>query len=72
MKQMDKQLTEKLLTANQVAEILGLKKTTIYNWITTKKLPFPVVHIGNGRLKRVRFKQSDLRAWMDGLTGENT
>ncbi len=40
----------KLLTPDQVAELLGVEKSTIYNWTHTKFIP----HIKVGRLLRLR------------------
>jgi excisionase family DNA binding protein len=45
---------EKLLSVNQLASILGLKKPTIYEWVRDNKIPF--VKLG----KRVLFKPSDI------------
>ncbi len=45
---------EKLLSVNQLAGILGLKKTTIYEWVSNRKVPF--IKLG----KRVLFHPSDI------------
>ena len=45
---------EKLLNVNQLADILGLKKITIYEWVRSNKIPF--VKLG----KRVLFQPSDI------------
>jgi len=33
-------MSEKLLTAKEVAEILGLKLPTLYDWVYHKKIPY--------------------------------
>jgi len=45
---------EKLLSVNQLADILGLKKITIYEWVRSNRIPF--VKLG----KRVLFQPSDI------------
>ena len=49
----------KLLTAEQVADILTIPKVSVYELCRTKRLP----HIRVGRL--VRIPEEDLRAWID-------
>ena len=50
---------EKLLTPDQIATLLEVKKSTIYNWTHTGYIP----HIKLGKL--VRFKKSDILKWLD-------
>jgi len=50
---------EKLLTVNQVADLLGVKTSTIYQW--THEGFIPHVKIGN----RVRFKVSQIEKWLE-------
>ena len=33
-------MAEKLLTAKEVAEILGLKLSTLYDWVYQRKIPY--------------------------------
>jgi excisionase family DNA binding protein len=49
---------EKLLNVNQLADILGLKKITIYEWVRSNKIPF--VKLG----KRVLFQPSDVEEFI--------
>ena len=42
----------------EAAEFLGIKKSTLYEWIVQKKVP----HYKVGRL--VKFKREDLEAWL--------
>ena len=51
---------ERLLTINQLAEILQVKKNTIYSWIFTKRIPHVKI---NGAL---RFKEKEISKWIDG------
>ncbi len=45
---------EKLLNVNQLADILGLKKITVYEWVRSNRIPF--IKLG----KRVLFHPSDI------------
>ena len=50
---------EELLTIDEVSQILKLTKSTIYQFISTKKIPY--VKLGS---RSVRFCQSDIQAWL--------
>lgn len=50
---------EKLLTAEEIAELLQVKVSTIRDWTHTNFIP----HIKFGRL--VRFKESDINEWLE-------
>ena len=49
----------KLLTPQQIAEILGVKPSTIYQWTHQWYIP----HVKLGRL--VRFKEAEVTSWID-------
>jgi len=49
---------ESLLTIDEVARSLGVKKTTLYTWVYRHQIPSQKV----GRL--LRFRQSDLEIWL--------
>ncbi len=49
---------EKLLSVNQLSDILGLKKITIYEWVRDNKIPF--VKLG----KRVLFHPHDVEEFI--------
>ncbi len=49
---------EKLLSVNQLSEILGLKRITIYEWIRDNKIPF--IRLG----KRVLFHPLDVEEFI--------
>jgi len=49
---------EKLLTIEQLSELLQVKQATIYQWTHTGFIP----HIKIGRL--VRFRESDVLEWL--------
>jgi excisionase family DNA binding protein len=53
-------LSERLLTARQVGEILGFTPATIVDWYEAGKLPFGYKLGG-----RLRFRLSDLEAWLE-------
>jgi len=50
---------DKLLTINQLSELLQVKKNTIYSWTFTRKIPFVKI---NGAL---RFKEKVISRWID-------
>ncbi len=49
---------DKLLNVSQLADILGLKKITIYEWVRNNKIPF--IKLG----KRVLFHPSDVEEFI--------
>ena len=57
---------KKLLTAEEVAEFLTLKPSTIFSWVNQRKIPF--IKFGNGKSARVRFNPSILNTWINDLS----
>ncbi|MBW1854754.1 MAG: helix-turn-helix domain-containing protein [Deltaproteobacteria bacterium] len=55
---------EKLLTINQLSELLQIKKSTIYCWTFSKRIPYVKLH---GTL---RFRQKDISKWLDDKVEE--
>ena len=49
---------EKLLTIDELAEVLSVKKSTIYQWVHIGLVP----HIKVGRL--LRFKEESIQKWL--------
>ncbi len=49
---------EKLLTMDELAEILSVKRSTIYRWTHLKLIPYVKV----GRLNR--FREKDIQKWL--------
>jgi len=50
---------DKLLTPQQIADILGVKPSTIYQWTHQGFIP----HVKVGRL--VRFREKDVTEWLE-------
>ena len=50
---------EKLLTAKQVAELLEVKVSTVYDWVSRSVIPY----VKLGRL--IRFKKPDVFRWVE-------
>jgi len=50
----------RLLTIEEVAEMLNLKRCTIYKYTSNKEIPF--IKFGN----RVMFDSEDLQHWING------
>lgn len=51
-----------LLNVEEVSQLTGLAKGTIYHWISQKRIP--VVRLSP---RCVRFRRCDLEAWLAGL-----
>jgi len=49
---------DKLLTIDELAEVLSAKKSTIYQWVHLGLIP----HIKVGRL--LRFRERDIEKWL--------
>ena len=55
----------KLLTAKEVAEIIGCSEKTIYNWHQTGYAGFPAgIKFGKGRKSLLRFKLEKIVEWI--------
>ncbi|NIM11285.1 MAG: helix-turn-helix domain-containing protein [Candidatus Aminicenantes bacterium] len=52
-----------LLTAEKVAEVLGVKPSTIMKWVYEKKIPF--VKFGEGKKSIVMFNPKRLNRWVE-------
>jgi excisionase family DNA binding protein len=52
-------IMDRLLTIDQVSELLQVKKNTIYSWTFTRKIPYVKI---NGAL---RFKEKAISRWVD-------
>ena len=55
---------KQLLDMNEASQFLGIRKSTLYEWVIQKKLPFVKV----GRL--TKFKKEALDAWLEQRTHE--
>jgi len=49
---------EKLLTIDELAKVLSVKKSTIYQWVHLELIP----HMKVGRL--LRFREEDIQKWL--------
>ena len=54
----------KLMSVDEAADFLGLRKSTIYKYVMVRKIPF--FKLGN----RTLFKEQQLLAWLDGFAVE--
>lgn len=52
-------MRDKLLTPEEIADYLGVKKSTIYQWTHQEFIP----HVKVGRF--VRFKMSQVEKWLE-------
>ena len=51
-----------LLNVHETASMLGVKVSTIYQWVHLRKIPF--IKLGGS----VRFRSSDIEQWIEGKT----
>lgn len=56
--------SEKFLTVIDVASLLSVRPSTVYQWASSGKIP----HYRLGRI--VRFRRKDLEAWVEGFKKE--
>ena len=55
---------EPLLTAEQVAEMLNVQRSTVYEWARMDYIPH--IRLGTGKKKPlVRFSQSEIQKWIE-------
>ncbi len=63
----------RLLTSDEVTEILGIKKSTLKKWVQEKRIPY-VKFIsntnGSGQKSPVRFSGKRLNQWVEELSIE--
>lgn len=53
-------LSEPLMTATQVAQLLGVPRSSIYEYARREHNPLPAIEIGRHR----RFLRSDIEEWL--------
>ena len=58
-------LDEPLLTAGQVAELLAIPRSTVYEYARRRHRPLPSIEVGRHR----RFYRTDVEAWLAHLRG---
>jgi excisionase family DNA binding protein len=58
-------LAEPLLTAAQVAELLAVPRSSVYEYARRQTNPLPSIGVGRHR----RFYRSDVAAWLAGQRG---
>ena len=59
----DAALNEPLLTAAQVAELLSVPTSSVYEYARRRHAPLPSISIGKHR----RFYRGDVEAWLQDL-----
>jgi len=52
--------SDNLLTRQQAAEYLGLRRQTLAAWASTGRYGLPFIRVG----RKVRYRQSDLDRWL--------
>jgi excisionase family DNA binding protein len=58
-----------LLSAEETAEVLGVKPSTIKKWVHERRIPFiKFTSDGSGQKSIVKFNPKRLNQWLDGLS----
>jgi excisionase family DNA binding protein len=53
----------RLLSADEVAEVLGVKPKTIFSWVAQNRIPY--IKLGEGRKSLVKFSPKRLKKWLE-------
>jgi excisionase family DNA binding protein len=53
----------RLMSADEVAEVLGVKPRTISSWVTQNRIPY--IKLGEGRKSLVKFNPNRLNQWIE-------
>jgi excisionase family DNA binding protein len=56
-------LDEPLLTAEQVADLLAIPRSSVYEYARRRNEPMPSIRVGRHR----RFHRTDIERWLTGL-----
>ena len=54
---------DELLTSREVQELLKIGRTKL--WELTREILFPAYRVGKGKKSSLRYKRSELLAWLD-------
>ncbi len=55
----------KLLTAKEVADMIGCSAKTVYSWAETGYTEIPAIKIGQGRKSLLRFDPDEIHQWLE-------
>lgn len=67
---MQEQIQERLIDYSEAMKICGLKsRSTLYEWVQAGKFPAPV-KLGSGPKSPVKFKYSEIMAYIDALPSQ--
>ncbi len=58
----------RLLSADEVAEVLGVRPRTISSWVTKNRIPY--IKLGEGRKSLVKFNPKRLNQWLEEQSNE--
>jgi excisionase family DNA binding protein len=59
---------KRLLSVEDVAEVLQIKPSTVSNWMAQKRIPF--IKFGESKKSLVRFSPNRLNQWLDEMSRE--
>ena len=63
---------DELLTTDQVAALLGIKRNTLEVHRVTGKSPIPFIKLGTAKQAPVRYRRSEVETWMQERTFVST
>jgi predicted DNA-binding transcriptional regulator AlpA len=63
---MELKMAERLMSKAEVLELTGFSYAPIWSWMRAGTFPRSVV-VGTGAAARVRWRESEVRAWLDNL-----
>ena len=58
----------RLMSAEEVAEVLGVKPRTVSSWVTQNRIPY--IKFGDGKKSIVKFNPKRLNQWLDDQSHE--
>ncbi len=65
-------LVDELLTTDQVAALLGIKRNTVEIYRVTGKTPIPFIKLGTAKQAPVRYRRADVERWLAQRTFAST
>ena len=56
-------INDEILTGQEARELLKISRSTL--WKLTKESEIPAYRVGNGKTSNLRYKKSELLAWLN-------
>lgn len=62
-------MSDRIITAREVATMLGVKQNTVYQWIVRKTIPFKYYRYDSGM---IRFNENDILEYLKRVQNNGT